>query len=274
MHSNSLSSCMRAIFLDLPLTLAAWFYFIFAFVFFFAPFYLAAFFFPNRDLIFQKLNRVYMKGFFFVLKALSPRQDWQVDAALGSCRGAVLLCNHLSYLDPLLLLAELKESVTVVKARFFHLPIFGWVLKSAGYLPSSSEGKFAALMLQQMEKVPRLLARGGNIFIFPEGTRSADGRLSPLHPSALKLARRMQAPICVVRIDNTHRLFPRGHFLFTAHKKNCIRVHIVSVINQNDPIYLGPLSDFMAHIQGLLAGTLKNTPLDKAIMPRSTASFV
>ena len=73
MRCKPLISLMRALFIDLPVTLAAWFYFIFAFVLFFAPFYLAAFFFPQRDRIFQKLNRAYMQGFFAVLRTLAPQ---------------------------------------------------------------------------------------------------------------------------------------------------------------------------------------------------------
>ena len=156
--SPARSTMLARLFIDVPVTLAAWSYYIFAFLLFFAPFYGAAFFCPRRRQAFQQLNHLYCQGLFALLRLIAPRQRWQIDTRLSSSKGAVILCNHLSYLDPLLLMAAMRSCTTVVKARFFLFPIFGWVLKSAGYLPSSSEGRFTGLMLKQMEGLQNYLA--------------------------------------------------------------------------------------------------------------------
>ncbi len=254
MRADSAWLQTRRFVLELSVTLAAWAYFLLAFVVAFAPFYAAASLPPRRNHYIQRLNRLYVRGFFALLRRLAPRQRWHIDASIGELRGAVLLCNHLSYLDPLLLIAGLRQSSTVVKAAFFRLPIFGWVLRCAGYLPASSEGRFSALMLRQLDNMPAHLASGGNLFIFPEGTRSRSGTLQPLQPSALKLARHLGAPLHIWRIENTQALFAPGRFLFRASRNNTIRMTPVAVIQPEDPLYQGPLPQLADHLHALFAG--------------------
>lgn len=253
MHSGEPPRTRRLL-ADLAVTLVAWGYFLLAFVLAFGPFYVLASLLPRRDRSIQGLNRLYMRGFFALLRAITPKQRWCIDAAITEIRGGVLLCNHLSYLDPLLLIAGLQRSSTVVRADFFRLPIFGWVLRSAGYLPSQSSGRFAALMLRQMDTIPALLAAGGTLFIFPEGTRSRDGRLQPLQPAALKLARRLRVPLHIWRIDNTQVLFAPGRFLFGAGCANTIRMQPVAVIRPGDALYQAPLPQLSAQLHALMDG--------------------
>ena len=262
--SPARSTMLARLFIDVPVTLAAWSYYIFAFLLFFAPFYGAAFFCPRRRQAFQQLNHFYCQGLFALLRLIAPRQRWQIDTRLSSSKGAVILCNHLSYLDPLLLMAAMRSCTTVVKARFFLFPIFGWVLKSAGYLPSSSEGRFTGLMLKQMEGLQNYLAEGGNLFIFPEGTRSHDGQPAPLQHRALKLARLTKAPLEVFRIDNTNVLFPPGRFLFCASAANTIRVTAVGCIQPQDPLYHGTLTQLEEALTVLLKGKAPPTPENSA----------
>lgn len=260
MQANSRPTLLARLLIDVPVTLAAWAYYIFAFLLFFAPFYGAAFFCPRRHQAFQQLNHLYCRGLFALLRLIAPRQRWQIDARLKSSQGAVILCNHLSYLDPLLLMAAMRSCTTVVKARFFLIPIFGWVLKSAGYLPSSSEGRFTRLMLGQMENLHNYLAQGGNLFIFPEGTRSRDGQLAPLQHRALKLARLTRAPLEVFRIDNTNVLFPPGRFLFCASRTNTIRITAMGSIQPQDKVYHGPLSQLEEELATLLRDEISPSP--------------
>ncbi|NQS72425.1 MAG: 1-acyl-sn-glycerol-3-phosphate acyltransferase [Desulfobulbaceae bacterium] len=257
MQAETRSTLFARLFIDLPVTLAAWAYYIFAFLLFFAPFYAAAFLCPRRRLAVQYLNHLYCRGLFALIRLIAPDQRWQIDARLASRKGAVILCNHLSYLDPLLLMAAMPACTTVVKARFFLIPIFGFVLQSAGYLPSSSEGRFTRLMLRQMEGLQNYLAAGGNLFIFPEGTRSRDGRPGPLQHKALKLARLTKAPLEIFRIDNTQVLFPPGRFLFKASQKNTIRITLVARVQPEDDLYRGPLDQLALHLRALLAGAAR-----------------
>ncbi|MBU4264057.1 MAG: 1-acyl-sn-glycerol-3-phosphate acyltransferase [Proteobacteria bacterium] len=154
---------------------------------------------------------------------------------MAAIRSAVIVCNHLSYLDPLLLIALLERHRTIVKTRFFTMPIFGWVLKKAGYLPASGKGQFAGMMIDQLESMKSFLQRGGNLFIFPEGTRSRDGKIGNLNRGALKIARLCNAPVYVLQLANTDKLFTPGKFLFNTRITNTISLKIIDCIQPTHP---------------------------------------
>ncbi|RUM36402.1 MAG: 1-acyl-sn-glycerol-3-phosphate acyltransferase, partial [Desulfobulbus sp.] len=118
---------------DVAVTLACWGYFIFAFVFPFCLIYGGACLLPGpRQTRFQRINNWYYRGFFRLLLIITPRHRWRIDEDVRRIRSAVIVCNHLSYLDPLLMLALFAKQKTVVKTKFFKVPIFGWVLQNAG----------------------------------------------------------------------------------------------------------------------------------------------
>jgi 1-acyl-sn-glycerol-3-phosphate acyltransferase len=149
---------------------------------------------------------------------------------VAAIRSAVIVCNHLSYLDPLLLIALLERHRTMVKTRFFRIPIFGWVIRKSGYFPAAGQGQFSGIMIDQLETMKGYLRSGGNFFIFPEGTRSRDGKIGPLNRGALKIARLCQAPVYVLLLSNTDKLFTPGKFLFNTRVENTISLKIISRI--------------------------------------------
>lgn len=220
---------------DLGVTLTCWLYFTLGFIVLFAPRYVASGLFSSRkEEAFQRYNRAFYRGFFRLLRAIAPRQRWEIDERIAALRGAVIVCNHRSYLDPLLLIAQLERATTIVKSVFFTLPIFGWVIRTAGYLPATATGRFAGLMLARMETMPAYLASGGTLFVFPEGTRSRDGRVGALNQGALKIARQCGVPVHVLALENTERLFTPGVFLFAASRPNVIRLRLIETIPVQD----------------------------------------
>lgn len=224
---------------NLVVTLILWTYFIFGFLCFFVLFYLTAYLFAkNRELAFQRLHHLFFRGFFALAKAIIPRHSWEIDETIRTIRSSVIICNHLSYLDPLILISLFGRHKTIVKTRFFHAPIFGWLIKTAGYLPSTTDEKFSYLMIKQIEQMNEYLKQGGNLIIFPEGTRSRAETIGPLNNGAFKISRLCQAPVKVLRIHNSHKLFAPGTFLFNTRQKNRIRVEFVESIN---PDYRGSM---------------------------------
>ena len=150
--------------INLAVTLLLWAYFTIGFVLLFAPFYLlAAIVAGDRTKAFQRLNHLFYRGFFLLCRLVMPRQNWVVDPALRRLRGSVVVCNHLSYIDPLLLISLFPRHSTIVKNRLFHIPIFGWMLGLSGYLPASSKGRLAERMIVNMERMPDFLADAGQL---------------------------------------------------------------------------------------------------------------
>jgi 1-acyl-sn-glycerol-3-phosphate acyltransferase len=228
---------------DFGVTVLLWSYFTAGFVVLFSPFYLLALAMRNqRERAFQRLNRRFYHGFFFLVRRLIPACRWRIDPAAAKVRGSVIVCNHVSYLDPILLISLYARHRTVVKNRLFEIPFFGRMLALSGYLPASAGGRFGSLLVDRIGSMPDFLAEGGNLFVFPEGTRSRNGRIGRLNPGAFKVARNCRAPLVVLRIQNTDRLFSPGRFSFNTGRPNTIFLDVVDRIAPDDPRYTLPLA--------------------------------
>jgi len=217
--------------LDAILTLVIWVYYFFSYLLFFWGWYAAAFLFSkDRERAFQRINHFYYRGFFSFLGHIVPGLAFNIHEDVRSIRSSVIVCNHLSYLDPILLISLFERHKTIVKNVFFKVPIFGWVLKAAGYFPASASGTLVSLMIERMGGLRDYLAGGGNLFVFPEGTRSRNGSLGRFNDGAFKIAKRLNAPVQVVLIRNTERLFPPERFLFNAFAGDPIEVSLIGTM--------------------------------------------
>jgi len=219
---------------DLSVTLILWCYYTLGFVLFFSPVYFFAYCFAaNRQAAFQKLNHIFYKGFFGLIKLIIPSCRWQISEGVRKIRSSVIVCNHRSYIDPILLISIYAKHTTIAKARLFGIPFFGKMLKLSGYIPSTARGRFADIMVDRLEDMDGFLASGGNIFIFPEGTRSRDSCIGSLNKGAFKLAKICRAPVKVLFIESTDHLLEPGKFLFNSRRPNTVTVTLVAEINPN-----------------------------------------
>ncbi len=238
--------------MDVVATTFFWFYFTFGFVFIFAPLYLFKLFSPDREAAYQKLNSLFYRGFFRIVRLLTPGLSIHIDPAVRGLTSSVIVCNHRSYLDPILLISLFKRHKTIVKFSFFQIPIFGSVIKAAGYIPSSSQGKLKELTLKQMESIPDFFAAGGNLFVFPEGTmRNKDG-IASFHKGAFSIARRSQVPLQVVYISNTDRLFSPGRFLFNTCVENRVSVEFLGTVETQYGPEKGAITKMMSQVREIM----------------------
>jgi len=200
------------IFSDAAVTLLIWVYFILGFLLLFAPRYgwawLRA---GDREAAFQRLNQRYFRSFFCVLRCITPGLALHVDKDIGEIHSSIIISNHLSYLDPILLVSLFEKQKTIVKKTFFKVPIFSYLLRQSGFIPF-----------------------GGNVFIFPEGTRSRTGLLGPFNKGAFSIARYCRAPIQCLLIRRTNHLFLPGRFLFNTCVPNTIEVERIGTFLPDD----------------------------------------
>ena len=217
---------------DFLITLIIWVYYIPGFLLFFSPLYLAAFIFSsNREIAFQRLNNLYYRSFLWIVRAMVPGLKIRVQDAVTSIRSSVIVCNHLSYLDPILLISLFPKHKTIVKNIFFKIPVFSSLMKTSGYIPASFGSMASSGIIENMERMGDYLSSGGNLFIFPEGTRSRDGKIGRFNDGAFKIARRFGAPIKVLQIKNTNNLFKPGELLFNTCHQNTIEVRLIEDLN-------------------------------------------
>jgi 1-acyl-sn-glycerol-3-phosphate acyltransferase len=79
------------------------------------------------------------------------------------------------------------------------------------------------------------LSGGGNLIVFPEGTRSRDGSIGAFNKGAFKIAQRCRAPIKVLYVSNTDRMFRCGSFSFATRGLNTIRLELIGEVAAPDP---------------------------------------
>ena len=92
---------------------------------------------------------------------------------LSACRGKLIIANHPTLIDIVLLMALLPDAKCVVKSELFSNRLMRPVVRAAGYIRNDYEPEVL------IEKCRETLAAGYNLIIFPEGTRSMPGK--PLH---------------------------------------------------------------------------------------------
>ncbi|MDW3229783.1 MAG: lysophospholipid acyltransferase family protein [Acidobacteriota bacterium] len=127
-------------------------------------------------------------------------------------RNYVFMANHLSLLDGPLLFYIIPQRVRVIlKKSIFRIPVVGLAMRFIGFVPverkSLSSGKRSI-----DEAVRAMKEKSYSFLIFPEGTRSHDGKLQPFKRGGFFLAVSAQVPIIPITIKGTFELMPRGRF--------------------------------------------------------------
>jgi 1-acyl-sn-glycerol-3-phosphate acyltransferase len=216
---------------DFCLTVFMWAYFLIGYLFvllvLFIPFVFGA---KRRDIALQKANHVHLKIFFALTRFFAPGVQFCIDAKVRALRSSIIVCNHISYLDPILLVSLFERHTTIVKNTFFSVPIFGWFLKKTGYVPSDPSEMEGGAMIGNLEAIKEHLAGGGNLFVFPEGTRSRNGRLAPFNKGVFSIARYCNTGVKLVMLSGTDRLFQPGTFIFHMRSRTPVSVKLVGSI--------------------------------------------
>ena len=134
--------------------------------------------------------------------------------ALEKRGGYILIANHSSNLDPLALMHVLGQVdlAFVAKAETLRRPLAGRLLEAVGWFGVVRESPLAFKRFQEQVEARRRAGWTPNLVIFPEGTRSEDGRLRPFHMGTFLLAARLRLPILPVVIRGAQPVHRRGAF--------------------------------------------------------------
>ena len=210
--------CLLALVYGLPLTLGRWLYRVLKTIVAFATFAIVTFVFVT-PCVFLYLNLggksqrkkervhrfIYRIARFAVFRLGWPGLKYTLQNEPGEdfSTPSILLCNHQSHLDILPVLALTPKMVLVTADWVWKNPFYGYVIRNVDYLPASSGAE--ALV----PKVRSLLDRGYSIAMYPEGTRSPDGRIGRFHQGAFHLAQETGADLLPVILYGTGRALPK-----------------------------------------------------------------
>src|SRR5213594_4919227 len=123
-------------------------------------------------------------------------------------RGPVILAmNHQSYLDPPLAGTTCDRAIYFLARRtLLDAPLLGWLLPKLNVIPVNQEG----VVRGAIKALIRVLKAGNGVLVFPEGSRTLDGKLQPAeHGLGLVIAKTL-APVVPMRIFGAHEALPRG----------------------------------------------------------------
>jgi 1-acyl-sn-glycerol-3-phosphate acyltransferase len=135
-------------------------------------------------------------------------------AELARGRGYILIANHASNLDPLVLMKVLGRTdlAFVAKAETLRRPLLGRLLRASGWFAVERDSVVALKRFEEQVAARRVAGWVPNLVVFPEGTRSCDGRLQPFRMGPFLLSVRTGIPILPVVIRGTQPLHRRDAF--------------------------------------------------------------
>ena len=91
------------------------------------------------------------------------------------------------------------------RKSLFDVPVLSWLIHYLDAIPIERDG----MGIGGIKETLRRLKRGESVLIFPEGTRTADGRLQPLKPGFYAIAKRSKCPILPVAVAGAYQMWPR-----------------------------------------------------------------
>ncbi|MGH8798456.1 MAG: MFS transporter, partial [Caldimonas sp.] len=116
---------------------------------------------------------------------------------------AILICNHVSFVDPVLLMAASPRPIYfIMDHRIFTMPVLGWFFRLGGAIPIASQREDPAIYAQAFARARRVLDAGDLLCIFPEGALTRDGALGEFKGGVMKLLETHPVPVVPLALQN------------------------------------------------------------------------
>ena len=175
---------------------------------------------------------IFVMPFFIVWTFLTGSADLMYDVAMKTVRASlpiakikvrveglenippgvcIFAANHISNVDPLAFVPSIPRRVSIlVKSELFRIPILSKAMRLAKFVPVDREDKEAAAA--SVDEAVQILKKGFSFAVYPEGTRSPDGRLRPFKKGTFVMAIEAGVPIVPVSISGAQHLMRKGEW--------------------------------------------------------------
>lgn len=167
----------------------------------------------------------------------------------------VMVSNHQSLVDILVLFRLFVHFKWVSKAENFRIPFVGWNMTLNRYI-RIERGRMRG-NLSMMREAESALRSGSSVMIFPEGTRSTGGTLGEFKPGAFELAVRSVRPVLPIAVRGTAAALPKKGFILRGRRE--IRVRVLEPIAPPWPPGTGA-EDLRRSVRGIIAAELGLSP--------------
>lgn len=149
--------------------------------------------------------------------------------SIDRCLPTVLVANHQSMGDILVLFGLRKHFKWVAKDSLFKVPFIGWNMALNRYVPLQRKGMKS--ITKMMQACTEHIKRGSSILIFPEGTRSTDGNMQRFKVGAFQLACNNKIPVTPIVIDGTFEALPKSGWLLRNKNPVSMKMRVLEPIN-------------------------------------------
>lgn len=157
------------------------------------------------------LYRICMWAAFTGVRAAGIKVKVEGLDRLDRSRNYIFMCNHVSNVDPPILAPLIPPRTSVlVKKEVFRIPMLARAMRMGSLVPVDRRNREAAL--GSLSAAGDVLRSGISMMIFPEGTRSPDGRLLPFKKGPFYLAIETGVPVVPITILGTYEIMPKGRF--------------------------------------------------------------
>jgi 1-acyl-sn-glycerol-3-phosphate acyltransferase len=160
----------------------------------------------------------------------------------------VMVANHLSLLDILVLFRLFRHFKWVSKVENFRVPFIGWNMSMNRYIELRRGDRES--VVEMMQACEQAIGEGNSIMMFPEGTRSSTGEMRPFKPGAFELAQTTRTPILPIVIIGTADALPKRGFVLQG--RHPIRIVVLDPIPPERFAYMSA-DELAAHVRGVIA---------------------
>ena len=175
----------------------------------------------------------------------------------------IFLCNHVSNLDPPVVLPVLPgRTVVLLKRSLMSIPLLGTAMRQAAFIPVDRGSRRDAAQ-ESVRTAALALKAGLHILIFPEGTRSVDGRLSTFKKGPFFLAAETGATIIPVAVSGTETMMRKGS---ASIHPAVARVQLLAPIRAED---YASREALMAAVHAAIASALPDAMKPEAMKPEA-----
>ncbi len=168
-------------------------------------------------------------------------------------RQYLFVVNHQSNFDIPVLVQALPQFQLrwIAKRELLRIPFFGWAMRAAKHIPVDRADSSDAL--RSLQTAQQRIAAGISVVVFPEGTRSTDGKLLPFKRGGFLLAVKTKTPIVPVTINGTGKLLGRGEWRV---QPGAVNVTFSAPIGAAD-FPPGGLRGLSTQVQNIIAANLR-----------------
>jgi 1-acyl-sn-glycerol-3-phosphate acyltransferase len=160
----------------------------------------------------------------------------------------VMVANHQSLLDILVLFRLFAHFKWISKIENFRVPLIGWNMSLNRYIKLKRGDRDSVnRMLRECRETMR---RGNSIMMFPEGTRSPDGRLRAFKPGAFELAKATGTPVLPIVLEGTANALPKRGFVLRG--RHAIRIRVLDPLTA-ESFEKESVGDLTRRVHGIIA---------------------